>query len=217
MRATGLSVVELLSFTLVTTTVGTEAKLKGLYGVIRAWRCQYLNLVLHWDVDFWQADIFRHTLSKYLITSHNLTNLVFAMSSLWFSILTCFTKAFPFSLHCENLTAASTLLFPCDSTVELFVTRDGWAGDSVAEPIASCAGVDWVVLDTPLTFNCGWWSWFVCSLAACVGVERVKEPFTTAWDAESSILDDGETGETFSFQLGPWRFSRCLVTLQNES
>ena len=48
-------------------------------------KCQYIILKLQKDDDFWQAVIFCHALSKYLIKSHNFTK--FVTSSIWYCAL----------------------------------------------------------------------------------------------------------------------------------
>ena len=45
---------------------------------------------------------------------------------------------------------------------------EGWA--AVVVPMASCAGVDSVVIFVLLISDCGGWGWFVPLLAVCVGV-----------------------------------------------
>ena len=132
---------------------------------------------------------------------------------------TCFTKEFPWSLHCENLTAGST----GDSTVDVSVIGEGspvadvppmassggesWA--AVVVPMVSCVGVDLVVIFVVLISDCSGWGWFVSSRAVCAGVRWVSDLSTAAWVDEE--LDSG--GDTLSFHSGPYRFSRDLETL----
>ena len=132
---------------------------------------------------------------------------------------TCLTKEFPWSLHCENLTAGST----GDSTVDVSVPKawspvadvppmapsggEGWV--AVVVPMVSCAGVDSVVVFVLLISDCGGWGWSVSSRAVFAGVRWVSDLSTVA------LVDEelGSGGDTLAFHSGPYIFSSDLETL----